>query len=383
MHYKSLKEYFDLSREKFLNQCVECGQCVENCKVMEFLPKPPDAAAAISGYKDYLRGGELSAAAHLKLDNCMRCYGCVRDDYCPIGLDSMLLNEMIWRERDLRTENPFSRVQYPDHMERIRRFANEEEQERILTERIVPGAEVVLFPGCNVYRQPDKVLNMLDIMDAIGIPYSFLPGMKYCCGQGNRGGWGDAQWLQYAAENLFDRIAEIGAKKLVLWCPTCACNIAYRVEKFTEKFPCEIVSMGGFMLENIDKISFPNAKPCTVTLHEPCKTAFMGIDLEEIRNVLRAIPGTTLVEMEHHHENAMCCGCLAVTEAPETGGAVTHARLEEAKFTSAEKMLDVCHNCHWVFCQHQIKNNAFEVDVENYSTYIASAMGICRKDTAK
>ena len=379
-----LTQYFEDSRKKLLTECMNCGLCVENCKVMEFLPERPDSDEIMDGFKSYLSGGEGNAAMKLKADACMRCYGCQQEEYCPIGLDSLLINEMYWRDWEFRTqEKPYSRVQYDNHEERSRKFTTPEEYEKITTVKIVPGAKVALFPGCNVYRQPDKVLNMLDIMDAIGIPYSFVPGVEYCCGQANRGSRGDTEWMELAGNKLVDKLIETGAETVVFWCPTCACHIEYRWDKFMDALPFKRISFGGFILENIDKLDFSGAKECKITFHEPCKTAYMGIDLEEIRNVLRAIPGTELVEMAHHHDNAMCCGCRAVNSKPEIGNIVTEARLQEARDTGAEKMLDVCHNCHWIFRRYQIATGVEDVNVENYSTYIAAALGIERDDSMK
>jgi Fe-S oxidoreductase len=122
----------------------------------------------------------------------------------------------------------------------------------------------------------------------------------------------------------------------------------YRVHKFVGELPFTVISFGNFLSQNLNRLTFPAAVPQTVTLHEPCKTAYMDIDVEDVRDVLRAIPGTTVVEMEHHHENTLCCGCRAVTTMPSVGRNATAVRLDEALETGADKMLDVCHACHMI-----------------------------------
>jgi len=37
----------------------------------------------------------------------------------------------------------------------------------------------VFFLGCNVYFQPEKILNAMDIIDAIGDDYAFLSAVDY------------------------------------------------------------------------------------------------------------------------------------------------------------------------------------------------------------
>ena len=82
MPKRRLVDYYNEYEEKFLTQCVECGQCVRECLVMKRIPDAPAAGDIISGIKDFLRGGELSTPATLKTAACMSCYGCV-DSKCP------------------------------------------------------------------------------------------------------------------------------------------------------------------------------------------------------------------------------------------------------------------------------------------------------------
>jgi len=102
-----------------------------------------------------------------------------------------------------------------------------------------------------------------------------------------------------------------------------------------------------------------------------------------VRNILKKIPGTELVEMEHHGIDTLCCGCEAITKSFETGDKVTIARLKEAKETGADTLIDVCHNCHWIFMPAQKNHSSEGLDfvIQNYSSYITDAMGKTRKDT--
>ncbi len=384
MNTRNLTELYNGYKKTFLSECAECGQCVEHCRVVPFLDRSVDAGSVIGGLRRFLAGGEAGEETKLLADACMRCYGCT-GDYCPIGMDKLLLNELYWRENELRTqEKPYSRKQYVFHEERMRRFTSPEEYRRITEPKIVKGAEFVLFPGCNIYRQPEKVLDMLDLMDAVGIPYSFLPGISYCCGQGNRGSRGDTDWSQEAGEKLSGKCLETGARTIVFWCPTCMCHVKYCMERyFPEGLPLRHISFARYLNDHIDKLSFPMAKPQKLTLHEPCKTAYLGIDLEEVRRLLLSVPGTELVEMEHHHENTVCCACRAANSLPETGDRITAARFAEAEATGADKMIDVCHNCHWVFMNYENAGHHTGIGTENYVTFLADACGIHREDTMK
>ena len=139
---------------------------------------------------DFLSGtSEPTEAVISKARSCMRCYGCL-DIECPIEVNSLMINELI--SRTIQAKNkPQDTPLYLEHEERLLSGATEEERKRITSEIADEKSEYLFFPGCNVYKQPDKLLNALDIMDAIGNRYSFAPGMTYCCGSA-RGQHGNA-----------------------------------------------------------------------------------------------------------------------------------------------------------------------------------------------
>ena len=383
-----LTDHYKNAKESLIKSCVKCGNCIRQCRIIGY-------TGIDAGYRDiqdsiisYLKGGEgLLPGAEKKVSSCMRCFGCLDID-CAAGVTSTLINELVDFETENRKEKPWDMELYPPHEKLARAGTTAKEYERIMSEKIEKGADVLFFPGCNVYKQPDKLLNALVIMDEIGIPYSFAPGMKYCCGWTIRGRSGDAEWLAGAASMLMGHIEELGVKKAVFWCPTCMCVINDRIKKFYDpQFEC--VTFGQFILENIEKLSFPFAEPQKVTYHEPCKTCYMGIDAAEdnsVRKILQKIPGTKLVEMEHHKSNdTMCCGCSAIDKAFETGDKITVARLKEAAATGADALVDVCHNCHWIFvpARNNHPGEGLDINIVNYSDYITRAMGKPRKDTLR
>jgi Fe-S oxidoreductase len=375
-------EYYEEAKKRLVTKCTGCGNCVKNCRVMSFAGYPFDAAVMRKGIIDFLCGGEKpSEAALFRMNSCMRCYACL-DIKCPAGVTPMLTGELVAREIELRKEEPWENiVLYPVHDELARKGTSPEEYRRITGEALVPGAEYLFFPGCNVYKQPDKLLNALTIMDTVGRPYSFAPGLKYCCGSSPRGIRGDAAWQEDAVDRLFGLAEKNRVREMIFWCPTCLSFLEAHIRHYyTPPFRC--VSFSQYLAENLDRLRFPAALPHKVTYHEPCKNAYMGIDTNCTRQVLRAIPGTELVEMEHHGKDTLCCGCRAVASMPSLGAVVAVERLKEAQATGADTLIDLCHNCHWIFVParkaHPELN--FSLNIENFSTYVAGAMGKARKD---
>jgi len=60
-----------------------------------------------------------------------------------------------------------------------------------------------------------------------------------------------------------------------------------------------------------EKLKFTKEVPMTVTWHDPCHLGRHCGTYEEPRDILKAIPGIRLVEMERIKDQAWCCGAGA------------------------------------------------------------------------
>ncbi len=117
-----------------------------------------------------------------------------------------------------------------------------------------------------------------------------------------------------------------------------------------------------------------------MTLHEACKAAFTGLDLTGARQILQKLPGVDLIEMPRHGERTVCCGSGAEAYFPSSFKSVRDDRLAEARQTGADVLVDVCHHCHNVFCDHEYE---YGFTVKNYASLVAEALGISREDKFK
>ena len=82
-----------------------------------------------------------------------------------------------------------------------------------------------------------------------------------------------------------------------------------------------------------------------VTYHDPCRLGRqMGI-YDEPRELITDVEGVELVEMEHHGEDAMCCGVSSMMACNENSRALRVSRFEEVRSTGAEVMLTSCPKC--------------------------------------
>ena len=84
-----------------------------------------------------------------------------------------------------------------------------------------------------------------------------------------------------------------------------------------------------------------------VTYHDPCYLGRHNNIYEEPREVLKAIPGLELVEMERNRENSLCCGGGGGglwNEVP-ADERFSVLRVEEAVETGAEIIAAACPYC--------------------------------------
>lgn len=379
---KELTQYFEKERSKVISECTLCGQCVTKCPITKqtslsnALPKEIQIKVL-----DFLENGTIDHDVYTKAFACMECYRCV-NRHCPKGLNPLLINEIIKWDYN---RNNLAQIFYTDPKDRYAKQriissiqVSAPDYQRIYTPSIKKTAKYVFFPGCNVYLQPDKILQALDIMELIGEDYAYVPGMDFCCGNVYLEA-GDVQKGHAASQELISKLSSYSPEAVIFWCPTCQCRFDMTSSKVSD-IPFKVISYPQFLTQNIDKLPFGKQINKTVTLHEACKAAYTGLDVTSIREVLKKIPGINLVEMSRHGTDTACCGSSAMDYFPGSMAIMRDMRLQEAKETGADIMIDICQTCHNIFAKEELKHG---FDITNYVTLVAEALEINREDKFK
>jgi len=144
--------------------------------------------------------------------------------------------------------------------------------------------------------------------------------------------------------------------------------------------PFKVLLFPQYLAKNMQKLKLSDAAAGTVTLHEPCKSAYTGVDLNGARDVLRQLPGVALREMPHHGEDTRCCGSGAICWYPQSAHQVREEQLKEVAQTGADRLVAVCHYCNQTFAAEEQRYN---FKVTNYVSLVAKAMNIKRDDKFK
>lgn len=378
----AILDHYSKEKQRFLENCVQCGLCAEECPILPYTDISEISAQDIQeGVFDLMDGGIPNHQAYTKAFACMECFKCTTD-VCPEDLNPMLVNELIKGEYISAglAEKAYGDQQQADSVHRILASVqvSASDYSKITKSSNKQHARYVFFPGCNVYFQPEKILNAIDIMDAIGDNYAFLPGLDYCCGDSfmflgeiDKGG--------QQAESLIAAISDFQPEAVVLWCPTCLCRFDKSIAPAVD-VPFQVISFPQYLATNMDKLTLSDAAAGTVTLHEPCKSAYTGLDCDGPRDVLRQLPGVTLREMKHHGRETSCCGSGTICWFPESCARFREDRLKEAAQTRAERLVTVCHYCNQTFAAEELHYN---FSVSNYVNLVAEAIGTHREDKFK
>jgi Fe-S oxidoreductase len=374
--------HYQKEKQRYLDNCIQCGLCAEGCPILPFTDMSEISCQNIQeSIFEFMDGGAPNQMVYTKAFACMECFKCTAD-MCPEDLNPMLINELIKSEYIAKglAGKAYGDPKQPDSAHRVLASVQVSgpEYHKITIAGTKQSARYVFFAGCNVYLQPEKILNALDIMDVIGDDYAFLPGLDFCCGDSHLF-IGEIDEGIKKAEELVAAIAGFQPESVVLWCPTCQCRFDNTIAPAMD-IPFKILSFPQYLAANMNKLPLTGAAAGTVTLHEPCKSAYTGVDRDGPRDVLRQLPGVTLREMTHHGRETICCGSGAVCWFPESCARIRKQRLQEAAQTGAERLVTVCHYCSQTFAEEEARYN---FSVTNYVTLVAEAMGIRREDKFK
>jgi Fe-S oxidoreductase len=222
-------------------------------------------------------------------------------------------------------------------------------------------AEVLLFVGCT-YGLSDEIkgtiTNVAKILKEGGVDFGILGSREVCCGSPLEKIGVESEFERVARANI-EMFNKTGAKTVVTPCAGCYSTIGVEYNRFKKKKNFKVLHITELFEKLIKggKIKFKKEVPIKVTWHDPCHQGRLSrayVPGKEIngayaspRNILKAIPGVELYEMERIKEYAWCCG---------GGGGVFTAfkdfaqwtaleRLEEAKDTGAQAIATSCPWC--------------------------------------
>ena len=303
------------------------------------------------------------------LFQCTMCGGC---DAMDKGIrDAEVLKMMKWMREQYIEEMGV----LPDHqplVDSVKNYDNVWMQPRTRRNSWAKGmeikdlnkdkAEVLLFVGCTYGLSEElkaTIKNVATILKKAKVNFGILGTKELCCGSPVEKIGVTSEFERLAKSNI-ERFNKLGVKTVVMPCAGCFGTIGQEYdERISVKKNFEVLHITELFERLIQskKLKFKKEVPLKLTWHDPCHQGRLGRpyvpgkELEGVyeppRNILKAIPGVELYEMERIKEYSWCCG---------GGGGVFTAfkdfaqwtaleRLEEAKDTGAQAIATSCPWC--------------------------------------
>jgi Fe-S oxidoreductase len=385
-----------------MERCSQCTFCewvpLDQIKSWRFGKGCP--SVSFNNFLSYSARGRLAAARSLLQGNdysdrvmdiaykCLTCGSC--DVSCKICRYNMEPLEVI---RELRFRLVQDGQLLPQHMPLIDNLRKEDNmmlQPRANRGKWAEGldikdltqesAETLFHAGCRFsydetqWKIPRTAVSLLK---NAGVDIGILGKGESCCG-GRAYDMGYKGEFTKFAENNIDIWKNAGVKTVVTSCADCYHSFKRLYPPLNSKI--EVIHTVEYLDRLIQqgRIKFSKNIPLQVTYHDPChlgrqgepyvpwngqekkirgqiviyepeKPRYNGTQgvYESPRNVLKAIPGLKLVEMERIKEYAWCCGAGGgVRESyPEFSAWTAKERIEEAKASGAEAIVSACGWC--------------------------------------
>jgi len=209
--------------------------------------------------------------------------------------------------------------------------------------------DLLFFVGCAGSfddRNKKVAISLVKILKACGVKFSILGTEEGCCGDSARR-IGNEYLYQTLVQANIEVFKNYHVKKIMTMCPHCFNTLKNEYPQFGGKY--EVVHYTQFLAEMLAAGKLKLSKPIdkVITYHDSCYLGRANEVYEEPRQVLRAVPGLKLVEMERNHIRSFCCGAGGgrMWMEEKLGTRINQLRTEQAVQTKANWVGTACPYC--------------------------------------
>jgi Fe-S oxidoreductase len=327
-----------------MNKCYGCDLCDDACPVRLF--NAGDKLNIIYNTWNNEHDG-------VPMYSCLTCSACT--NACPQLVD---YDSYVDIRRSLVVGGPpAANIPHTVLQAVLAAEAEESSDEQFTSVADYPiDSNIGYYPGCVDYFDQEMVfshvnegeMNLGDSTTAaftlfkemdIDVAYLGRDFLK-CCGHDQK--WqGMTEVFEKLKAYNQKKILESGIDTLVSSCAECFHTFArdYELEGIKVMHTTEFLQENGFDME------LKTEEDVTVTYHDPCRLGRQMNIYEGPRDLVKAVDGVTMVEMEHNKEDGLCCGVSSMMSCNENSRGLRIQRFEEVRATGADIMLTSCPKC--------------------------------------
>jgi len=235
------------------------------------------------------------------------------------------------------------------------------------------ATENLIYLGCNILKTLHLVQTLTLLLDSLGVDYLAVGGPAFCCGISHR-----REGNLDAGQRMFDRSQQgfeaFQPSTLVNWCPSCEERLHEMVPNLGV-LPYEVVHFTEFLATLLAKVEWQQPVPLKCALHAHYGSEDSDRETAFARQLLGMIPGIEVVELSDYLQLGAHCSAQRVSGLSRPRfRQLIESQVAEARVLGAGALVSVYHSCHRELARYA----AGQVEVLNYTTLVARALGIAR-----
>jgi Fe-S oxidoreductase len=363
------RSYIDAQRQDTVIRCTACGDCFSICPIVSLTPlQGASPEAVVAGVLDVLRGRPAPAEAVAWAEACTRCGLCI--ELCPERVNPRkmlaLCEGLAHEAAGSQAGSQFFRLM----SQNIRLLSGLQLSRQQLADIQGPSqaqADVVFYVGCNVLSTPHIILNVMDILSAIGVDYQVAGGVGYCCGAIHFIG-GELDAAGKVTTNLFAKLAAFQPRTVLTWCPTCEMHLGETVAG-SDGHTFDVQHVSDFLAAHLDvlKARMSSPVPRRIALHGHGGHPHIS---DNVRRLFGAIPGLDVVELDDGGELGYSCNVGGLLRIPSLQAEVQARVWQQARAAGASELVDLYHGCHRLLWDEE------GLRIRNFTDLLVEAMGL-------
>jgi Fe-S oxidoreductase len=218
---------------------------------------------------------------------------------------------------------------------------------------------LVLYIGCvGMSTETEAASHAIRLLHRMGIDFTLID--EVCC-EAVKSETGSIANPDQIKQNI-EKIKEAGGREVLFLCPTCLKTFLEYNENHRTGLVFE--TLHSYLNKHFSFTSLRTDSEI-VTYHDPCHLGRGLGSYDGARELLKGL-GSKFVEMEHHHQESLCCGAGGGVRAfyPKFSRDIARRRVKEGEEVKADILLTDC-----LSCKHNLKQGVpFEGNIRVMAT---------------